>query len=132
MKLIFLCYKNSEICSIHDCFKCFVFEVESTDLNNNNYGFLHNIHDLFLKGFLFSYFFFPLGPPPYPEGNSNSTSNFPSFSQSVFFLFFPFKPLPYPEGNFNFALYFPFFSLRFFFLPFLHLNIFSTFREIPI
>ena len=33
------------------------FEVESTDLNNNNYGFLHNIHDLFLKGFLFSYFF---------------------------------------------------------------------------
>ena len=56
-------------------------------LNNNNYGFLHNIHDLFLKGFLFSYFFFPLGPPPYPEGNSNSTSNFPSFSQSVFFLF---------------------------------------------
>ena len=61
--------------------------------------------------------FFPLGPPPYPEGNSNSASNFPSFPQSIFFLFFPFKPLPYPEGNFNFALYFPFFSLRFF--PFL-------------
>lgn len=85
----------------------------------------------FSKVFFF-HTFFPLGPPPYPEGNSNSASNFPSFPQSIFFLFFPFKPLPYPEGNFNFALYFPFFSLRFFSLPFLHLNIFSTFREIPI
>ena len=85
----------------------------------------------FSKVFFF-HTFFPLGPPPYPEGNSNSAPNFPSFPQSIFFLFFPFKPLPYPEGNFNFALYFPSFPLRFFFLPFLHLNIISTFREIPI
>lgn len=44
------------------------FEVESTDLNNNNYGFLHNIHDLFLKGFLFSYFFSHLGLHPTLRG----------------------------------------------------------------
>ena len=85
----------------------------------------------FSKVFFF-HTFFPTWASTLPWGEFQFCFKL-SFLPSKYFLpFFSFKPLPYPEGNFNFALYFPFFSLRFFFLPFLHLNIFSTFREIPI